>query len=470
VLQYQSSSATNITLIFCTLSGNTTASVMSSEKYPLRRSGIYRNLPTFDPSITDLNAIVVGATGISGFNTIRSLLDSPHRWSTIYALSRSPIPEEMLAVLTDEQKYRIKHVSIDLTASGEKLASQLKDGDVEAEYVFFYGYISPKSVSDMDPKAEEELVKANKPILENFLAALEIANLEPKRILLQTGGKNYGGQIGRARLPYIESDPQPRHLSQNFYYPQEDMLKAYCEKHPKTGWNVIRPFGVIGAVSKAGMNTFIPFAVMAAVQAEKNEPLFFGGDIDEWQYELLHSSAPLTGFLSEWAVLEEHCKNQDFNAHDGSPVSWDRFFEELARWYGAPGIEGPELDDSKFNDVVLKGGKEAPLGYGPPTKIRISRSLMEWSKEASNLETWKKMMDNSNGKLKVDVFEEGGMGNFDMADFVYYKIGQPSSAKFRRFGFSGFVDTMESVFEMYQDLAKMGVIPAPKVEAARPMI
>jgi hypothetical protein len=29
---------------------------------------------------------------------------------------------------------------------------------------------------------------------------------------------------------------------------------------------------------------------------------------------------------------------------------------------------------------------------------------------------------------------------------------------------------MESVFEMYQDLAKMGVIPAPKVEAARPMI
>jgi nucleoside-diphosphate-sugar epimerase len=443
---------------------------MSSENYPLRRSGIYRNLPTFDPSIKDLKAVVVGATGISGFNTIRSLLDSPERWSTIYALSRSPVPEEMLTVLTDEQKSRIKHVSIDLTGSGEKLASQLKDGGVEADYVFFYGYISPGSVSDMDPKAEEELLKANKPIMENFLAALEIASLEPKRILLQTGGKNYGGQIGRARLPYIESDPQPRHLSRNFYYPQEDMLKAYCEKHPKTGWNIIRPFGVIGACSKAGMNTFIPFAVMAAVQAQKNEPLFFGGDIDEWQYELLHSSARLTGFFSEWAVLEDKCKNQDFNAHDGNPVSWDRFFEELARWYGAPGTEGPELDDSKFDEVVLKGGKEAPLGYGPPTKIRISRSFMDWSKDKTNQATWKQMMEESNGKLKVDVFEEGGMGNFDMADFVFYKIGQPSSAKFRRFGFSGFVDTMESVFEMYQDLAKMGVIPAPKVEAARPMI
>lgn len=144
---------------------------MSSENYPLRRSGIYRNLPTFDPSIKGLKAMIVGATGISGFNTIRSLLDCPDRWSTIYALSRSPIPKEMLTVLTEEQKYRIKHVSIDLTASGVELASQLKEGGVEADYVFFYGYIS-SSVSDMDPKAEEELVKANKPIFENFLTAL----------------------------------------------------------------------------------------------------------------------------------------------------------------------------------------------------------------------------------------------------------------------------------------------------------
>lgn len=75
---------------------------MSSNNYPLRTSGIYRNLPTFDPSIEGLKAAVVGATGISGFNTIRSLLDSPKRWSTIYALSRSPLTDEMLLLLTRE--------------------------------------------------------------------------------------------------------------------------------------------------------------------------------------------------------------------------------------------------------------------------------------------------------------------------------------------------------------------------------
>ncbi|KAG9943219.1 hypothetical protein KCU85_g8802, partial [Aureobasidium melanogenum] len=442
---------------------------MSSDSYPLRASGIYRNLPTFDPSIKGLKAVVVGATGISGFNTIRSLLDSPQRWSTIYALSRSPFTKEMLSLLSQEQQSRIKHVSINLTGSADQLASQLRDGDVQADYIFYYGYISPKSVSAMNPKAEEELVEANVPIFENFLEALKNAELQPKRILLQTGGKNYGGHIGRARLPFIESDPQPRNLSKNFYYPQEDMLKKYCQEHPATGWNVIRPFGIIGATSKTGMNTFLPFAIMAAVQAEKKEPLFFGGDIEEWEYEYLHSSARLTGFLSEWAVLEDKCKNEAFNAHDGSPMSWDRFFEELTRWYGASGVEGPELDDSKYHDVVLAGGKDSPLGYGPPTRIRLSRTFADWAKDSCNAEAWKQIMNNSNGKVKVDVFEDE-LENVNMADFVYYKIGQPSSAKLRRFGFSGFVDTMEAVFELYQDFAKMGVIPVPKVEAANPMI
>jgi nucleoside-diphosphate-sugar epimerase len=442
---------------------------MGSEYQPLRRSGIYRNLPTFDSKLRGLNALVVGATGISGFNTIRSLLDTPDRWSTIYAVSRSPLSKEMLSLLTQEQQDRIKHVSVDLTGSAEDIASSLQKGNVTADYVFFYGYIHPKDVSAMDPRAEEQMVKTNVPLFRNFLEALPKANITPKRILLQTGGKNYGGQIGRARTPYIESDPQPKHLSQNFYYPQEDLLQKYCNEHPECGWNVIRPFGVIGAVPSAGMNTFLPFAVLASVSAKKDEPVFFGGDIEEWQYECLHSSARLTGFLSEWAVLEDKCKNQAFNAHDGSPLSWDRFFEELARWYKVEkGIVGPELDDNKYQLTQLKGGKESPLGYGPPPAIKHSRTLADWSQDPSNEAAWKQLMEESKGELKINIFQSG-MDVF-MGDFAYYKIGQPSSAKLRRFGFNGFVDSMESVFEMYQDMAKMGVIPGPKVESANPMI
>ncbi|KAI7181092.1 hypothetical protein KC316_g8923 [Hortaea werneckii] len=317
----------------------------------------------------------------------------------------------------------------------------------------------------------DALVEANVPIFQNFLQALDLAKIEPKRILLQTGGKNYGGYIGRARLPYIESDPQPKHLSNNFYYFQEDALFKFCEEHPKTSWNIIRPFGIVGAAPNVGINTFLPFAILAFVQAKRQEPVFFGGDIEEWQNECCHSSARLTGFLSEWAVLEDQCKNQAFNAQDGSPLSWDRFFEELARWYGVEkGIEGPELDNTKFKSFQLAGGKDAPLGYGPPPAIRLSRTLVEWSEEPANHEVWKTAMESSQGKLKMDPFDQSKRGDVFSGDWAFYKIGQPSVAKLRRFGFNGFVDTMESVFEMYQDMAKLGIIPVPCVDAAKPMV
>lgn len=442
---------------------------MGSEQLPLRQCGIYRNLPNFDPSIKGLKAIVVGATGISGFNALRSLLDAPQRWSTVYALSRSPLSPAMQSVLTQEQLSRVQHVSVDLTGSAEDIASSLREANVQADYVFFYGYIHPHGKSAMDPAMGKALVETNVPIFNNFLRALEIQDIIPKRILLQTGGKNYGGHIGRARTPYVESDPQPTDLADNFYYPQEESLFDFCRRHPTTHWNTVMPFGVIGPTPSPGMNTMLPFAVMAATQAKRGEPIFFGGDISAWQYEQQFSTARLTGYLCEWAVLEDKCKDQAFNAVDGSCMSWDRFFSELVRWYNVEaGISGPELDESKFDAMEFAGGKDAPLRYGPPPVLKVAKSMSGWAQEPSTARTWKEIVQESNGQMTMNLFESG----FDtsVADFSYYKIGQPSVAKLRRFGFNGFVDTMESVFEMYQDLAKMGVIPPPKVDAAKPMI
>ena len=444
---------------------------MGSEQLPLRQCGIYRNLPNFDPAIKDKKAIVVGATRISGFGALRSLLDSPQRWSTIYALSRNPLTPEMHSVLSREQLSHVQHVSVDLTGSAEAIASSLRNAKVQADYVFFFAYVHPKGKSAMDPSMAEALVETNVPIFNNFLQALDIAEITPKRILLQTGGKNYGCHIGRARLPYIESDPQPKHLSENFYYHQEELLFNYCNLHPGTHWNVIRPFPIIGAVPNAGMNTLLPFAVFAAVQAKKGEPIFFGGDIEEWQYEGSFSSARLTGYLCEWAVLEDKCADQAFNAVDGCTMSWDRFFEELVRWYGVEaGVRGPELGVDKLETMEFAGGEDSPLGYGPPTTFKMSpaRRLGDWAQQPINAQTWQDIMRDSKGEVKVNVFKSGL--DMTMAEFAYYKVGQPSMAKLRRFGFTGFVDTIESVFEMYGDLARMGVIPAPRVEAAMPMV
>lgn len=47
---------------------------MGSESQPLRSSGIYHNLPTFDPSIKGLTAIVTGANGISGVRILPEIV------------------------------------------------------------------------------------------------------------------------------------------------------------------------------------------------------------------------------------------------------------------------------------------------------------------------------------------------------------------------------------------------------------
>lgn len=443
---------------------------MSSSQFPLRQSGIYHNLPTFDPEVKNLKAIVCGATGISGFHAIRALLDTPDRWSTIYALSRSPLSNELLAFLNDQQRARIQNLSVDLTGSSEDIAKSLKDAQVEADYVFYYAYIQPKSEkSAMDPSAADDLIETNIPPLKHLLDALPQAGIKPKRILLQTGGKRYGPHIGRVRTPLVESDPQPRHLAPNFYYPQEDLVRKYCEEHPETGWNIVYPCAIIGAVQHASMNAFLSFGVYAAVQAFKKEPLAFGGDFTTWQYEATHSTARMTGYLSEWAVLEDKCKNQAFNAQDGGPLSGNRLFSELARWYGIDEVRGPEPDDKLKTTITFAGGKDSPLGYGPPLPFRQSYTLLDWAVQPDVKETWETMIKQSNGQMTKNIFESN-LKDIFIGDFTMNPFGTLSMNKVRLFGFSGFVDTLESIFEMFTEMTKLGVLPPMKVDAARPLV
>ncbi|KAI0468463.1 hypothetical protein F4859DRAFT_517017 [Xylaria cf. heliscus] len=440
---------------------------MSSRDHPLRQCGIYRNLPQFGPSDTGLTAIVCGATGISGFHALRALLDSP-RWSHIFILSRSPLSEKAKSFLSQEQLSRTTHVSVDLLSSAESIAKRLSEAHVKAAYVFYYAYLQP--VTDgMSPEVAQDLIRVNVPMFRNLLDALPLADTTPKRILLQTGGKNYGVHAGRARTPLVESDPQPRRVADNFYYHQEDLLKAFCAKHPGTSWNVLRPMAIIGSSTNSPLDFYHCFAVYAAVQAHKGEPLVFGGDLEAWQHEQMHSSARLTGYQSEWAVLEPECANQAFNAMDGATLSWDRVFEALAGWWGVSrGVVGPDLDESKYVKESSYGGGDAnPLGYGPPVVLRKRFTLREWAEDKTNEDAWKEIMAKSGGKLMWNPFKDKD-ANF-WGDFAYIPCGTPSASKTRRFGFNGFVDSLQSLHEMYLESEKLGLLPKMVQAEAQPL-
>lgn len=449
----------------------TSTSQMSSENYPLRHSGIYRNLPNFDPSLKGLNALICGANGISGFNVLRSLLDSPDRWSSIWTVSRRPLSDQQLSIINPGLHSHIKQIQVDLNSPGSEIAQALRESGVHVDYVFYFAYMEPREVgTGMDAEIADIIYDANVPLFENLVEALEAVPISPKRILLQTGGKSYGMHIGRTRNPLVESDPQPRHLCKNFYYGQEDVLKSFCKRHPETGWNIVHPAGVIGMAPRSPINAFYPLAIYAAIQAHKGEPLEFGGDFDAWQWESTHSSARLTGYLSEWAVLEEKCRNQAFNAQDGGILTWDRLYEQLAEWFGVTqGVRVPEDGERRYISKALAGGKDAPLGYGPPVSLRTTFTLADWFRDPSNRDAWQELMDKSSGQLRTNAFDEITPNSIAI-EYGYIKGSTLSMNKVRRFGFNGFVDSLESIFEMYQELASAGMLPPMKVGVARPLV
>ncbi|EGP86794.1 unnamed protein product [Zymoseptoria tritici ST99CH_3D7] len=440
---------------------------MGSAGLPLQNRGIFRNLPTFDPSITGKTAIVTGANGISGFHTLRALLESSQRWTKVWAASRRPPPPEMMDLLPQSARSRVEHVACDFLSEPEDIAQQLREKGVTADAIFYYSYAQPKPKEGAPVWSNaEELTEMNCAMLRNFLASLDIAGVKPSRFLLQTGAKNYNVHQGPSRTPYVESDPRSN-IEPNFYYPQEDLLFDYCKSHPETSWNIICPAWIIGATTNAAMNALHPIAIYAAVQAHKGQRMGYPGAYQNWLVTCEHSTAYLTGFLSEWAVLEQKCANQKFNASDTCPLPNNRLWPEVARWYGTTAPSQPELDDSKITTVTLPSGP-SPLGYGPPVKPRFCFTLQGWAAEAENKQAWAEIMQKHN--LSHNPFDDV-TANFECGDFVVGAlVSALSMNKARYFGWTGHVDTLESLFMAYSEMNKLGMLPPTVVDKANPLI
>jgi len=160
---------------------------MSSQIQQIHSRGIYHGLPVFPENLTGLTAIITGANGISGHYMLRVLSQSPQRWSKIYCLSRRPpyIPGGLPS--------NAEHIAIDFLKDPQEIAKVLQDKHVKADHVFFFAYLQPPPREGKGLWSDtQEMVRVNSLLLDNFIGALKIADIKPKRFMLQTGAKNYG--------------------------------------------------------------------------------------------------------------------------------------------------------------------------------------------------------------------------------------------------------------------------------------
>lgn len=249
---------------------------------------IYHGLPVYPDSQEGLTAIITGANGISGQHMLRILSQAPRRWRKIFCLSRRP------PYMPGGLPSNAEHVALDFLKGPDEIAATLKRNGVQADYIFFFAYLQPPPIDGAALWSDaKEMCRVNSLLLDNFLGALKIAAIKPKRFMLQTGAKNYGVHLGLTKVPQEESDPRVE-LEPNFYYPQEDSLFRYCQEEG-VGWNVLMPCAILGAVPDAAMNIAFPLAVYATVCAELKLPLEWPSDINAWQMHSSQSSAAMNG-------------------------------------------------------------------------------------------------------------------------------------------------------------------------------
>lgn len=174
---------------------------------------------------------------------------------------------------------------------------------------------------------------------------MDLASIYPKRIVLQTGGKNYGVHQGHVNVPLTEGAPRVE-LEPNFYYTQEDILAKYVDTHPGTAYNVTMPQWILSAVANTNMTIFYPLAVYAAIQQKLKKPLLYPGDLASWDNNHPIITGLLLGRFYEWLVLNPETAGESFNITDGSEFTFGRLWPILASWYGLEW--SPPQEDAKY--------------------------------------------------------------------------------------------------------------------------
>jgi nucleoside-diphosphate-sugar epimerase len=248
-------------------------------------------------------ALVAGASGIIGDAVVRELQRRPD-WK-VRALPRTFADgvETIKADLLDAQA----------TAAALKSAG-------DTTHVF---YAALKGGRDL---AEEEAINAA--MLRNLLDGLKAAGAPLARVVHYQGAKVYGVHLGRAVAPFYEDDP--RHLSPNFYYAQEDILRERAAAG-EFEWSILRPDVVVGDIAGNPMNIVMVMGVFAALSKEAGIPLRFPGS--HTVYDGVFAQTTDSAWLaraSVWAALDPAARNEAFNLVN-EPFRWERIWKRVAQ-------------------------------------------------------------------------------------------------------------------------------------------
>jgi len=263
--------------------------------------------------------LVAGASGLVGSAAIRHFATLPD-WEVVGVSRRSP---------PDLQQARI--VSLDLM---DRLGCAEVLGTMRD--VTHVVYAALHEMPGLIPGWQDpEQMRINLTMFQNFFDPLEAAGSLEHVTLLQ-GTKAYGSHLGPVPVPARER--RPRHRHDNFYWLQEDYLRAK-QRGRSWHWTVLRPQVIFGESWGSHMNPIPAIGAYAAVLKEKGLPLAYPGG-PQRVFEAV--DAELLARACGWAAISPAARNEIFNINNGEPFEWRTVWPAIADAMGMkPGPEEP---------------------------------------------------------------------------------------------------------------------------------
>jgi nucleoside-diphosphate-sugar epimerase len=268
--------------------------------------------------MSERRALVVGATGLTGRNTVELLARTG--WE-VTGLSRS---RAMAAE-------GVRHAQVDIL---DPAAVADVANEVEATHVFFCTWSRQET--------EARNIEVNGAMLRNVLDGVGPTGTV-EHVCLVTGLKHYLGPFEAyakdpAQPPFRES--QGRLPYDNFYYVQEDILFDAAERFGFT-WSVHRPHTVIGYTLGNAMNMGVTLAVYGTIARETGMPFVFPGSPEQYDRTTDITDARLLAEHLAWAATAPEARNEPFNVTNGDTFHWRQMWEVVASGLGVEAAPYP---------------------------------------------------------------------------------------------------------------------------------
>jgi nucleoside-diphosphate-sugar epimerase len=267
--------------------------------------------------VTDKTALVAGATGAVAKRLIERL--TAGGWHVI-GLSRNP---------TDRND-GVTRLSADLTdVENCRKALQPFPG---ITHVFYCARAK-------HGEGGVESVEENVAMLRSMIDASEHAARDLRHIHLVEGGKWYGQHLGRYPNPAHEDDS--RHMPPNFYYDQEDLLRAR-QQGKRWTWSASRPNVICDFAPERPRNLVSIIGAYAAICRELGLRLDFPGKPGNYTALTEVTDATLLANGMIHMATSPACENKAFNITNGDIFRWERMWPRIAEAFDMqPGVVRP---------------------------------------------------------------------------------------------------------------------------------